>query len=281
MDKEKTRSQLIEMYLASLNVNVTAMGFNRVGQDWREMNYRPDYNKFYLIMDGEGWLQIGDQELCPKPGQMVLMPEGITQSYSTTVAQDYTKYWCHFTAKVGSLNLFDLIQIPWLLDLGDDLDKPVSFFQDMLQEQRSKHLSASLNMKSSLLRLIGCYLDRASQVKLQNPHSETSTILQATLSYIDDHYHRNITVLELAELSHLHPNSLIRLFKKHLGTSPIQYVNRKRVQQIKWLLATTDLSLAEIGEQSGIPDVSYLSKAFKSATGFSPTAYKMMLQTAE
>ena len=99
--------------------------------------------------------------------------------------------------------------------------------------------------------------------------------LQAVIEHIHLNYYRNLTIDELAERAHLHPNYFIRVFKRHFGTSPIQYVNRKRIEEAKWILASTNLMLAEIGAKVGIPDVSYLSKLFKSSTGLSPTAYRL------
>jgi AraC-like DNA-binding protein len=273
---EDTRRRLAGLYLSNLQVNVTVVGYNPVSSDWRELDYRPDYNKFYLICEGEGWLKIGEQELNPKPGQLALMPEGVRQSYSVVSDRQYTKYWCHFTAKIGSLNLFDLIQLPWLIDTEDE-EEPTHLFRDMLDHSRSARLSSTLQMKASLLRLISYYLDKSDNGSIRIARSEAGDQLRSVLAFIDDHYKEAITIQELAGRIHVHPNYFIRLFKKHLGVSPIQYVNRKRIEEAKWLLASSDLPLYEIGIRVGIPDVSYLSKLFKAATGFSPSAYKTML----
>ncbi|SFB22823.1 AraC-type DNA-binding protein [Cohnella sp. OV330] len=276
MNNGLARKRLLQMYLSNLQVNVTALGFNPVWSDWRDIDYTPDYNKFYFISDGEGWLKIGDQELYPKPGQLALMPEGIRQSYSAINDKPYTKYWCHFTAKIGTMNLFDLIRLPWMIDVPVNDDLPAYLFKEMLRLERTDSLSSSLNLNACLLRLVGYFLDRSVQIDIQLAHAETSDILRAALAYIDDHFQRNITIQELADLTHMHPNYFIRLSKKHFGTTPIQYVNRKRIDKVKWLLASTDLTLSAIGEQAGIPDSSYLSKLFKSTTGLSPTHYKML-----
>src|SRR5690242_5784985 len=97
-DNEK---HLIKSYLSNVQVNVTLAGYSNVGPEWRDIDYTPDYNKFYFICEGEGCLKIGDKEYLPKPGQMFLMPQGIQQSYFTINENSFTKYWCHFTAKIG------------------------------------------------------------------------------------------------------------------------------------------------------------------------------------
>ncbi|WP_369698838.1 AraC family ligand binding domain-containing protein [Paenibacillus pedocola] len=109
--------------------------------DWRELDYIPDYNKFYFIQDGEGWLKIGDSEFSPTPGQWFLMPQGVQQSYSYTTETRFTKYWSHFSAKVGQNNLFDLLQTPYYInDTGST--EPARLFNDLLIADSAKLLSS-------------------------------------------------------------------------------------------------------------------------------------------
>jgi len=272
MDAE--RKQLIRLYLDNLQVRVTELGHNQVWSDWRELDYTPDYNKFYLICDGEGWLKIGDTEYAPKPGQWFLMPQGVKQSYSYTAGLRYTKYWCHFTAKVGENNLFNLLNTPVFLDTGDD-GEPQRLFRELLASQADSSLTAPLLLKAAMMKLIAYYVEHAATGVTGVEPAAAAMPLQAVIKHIHLHYNRNLTIDELAERAHLHPNYFIRVFRRHFGTSPIQYVNGKRIEEAKWLLTSTDLLLAEIGAQVGIPDVSYLSKLFKSLTGLSPTAYRL------
>jgi AraC family transcriptional regulator of arabinose operon len=271
---DNTQQRLIQLYPDNLQVRVTEMGHKQVWSDWRDLEYTPDYNKFYLICDGEGWLKIGDKEYTPKPWQWFLMPQGVEQSYSYTDGPRFTKYWCHFTAKVGENNLFDLLKIPvFLKSVGDG--EPQRLFQDLLSCESGTSLTAPLLVKAAMMKLIAYYVEHAAAGVAGVEPAAVSKPLQAVIEYIHLNYHQNITIDELAECAHLHPNYFIRVFKRHFGTSPIQYVNRKRIEEAKRLLASTNLLLAEIAAIVGIPDVFYLSKLFKSSTGLSPTVYRL------
>ena len=271
---DHARRQLIRLYLDNLQVRVTETGYKQVLTDWRDLDYTPDYNKFYLICDGEGWLKIGDAEYAPKPGQWFLMPQGVKQSYSITSGPRFTKYWCHFTAKIGENNLFDLLKMPAFIESGSG-GEPVRLFQELLACEADASLTAPLLIKAAMMKLIAYYIEHAAAGA---EPAAASRPLQAVIEHIHLHYDRNLTIDELAERAYLHPNYFIRVFKRHFGLSPIQYVNRKRIEEAKWLLASTNLKLAEIGDSVGIPDVSYLSKLFKSSTGLSPTAYRLAHQ---
>ncbi|HEY0827171.1 MAG TPA: AraC family transcriptional regulator [Bacilli bacterium] len=93
------------------------------------------------------------------------------------------------------------------------------------------------------------------------------------LKYIETRLHENITVDELAKLVHFHPNYFIHFFHKMTGSSPVQYINKQKVERAKQLLSATDLSVTEISERVGF-QLYYSSKIFKKAIGSSPTAYR-------
>ncbi|WP_186320137.1 AraC family transcriptional regulator [Paenibacillus sp. Y412MC10] len=260
--------------MENLDVRVTSMGYNQVWTDWRELDYTPDFNKFYLICDGEGWLKIGDSEFRPKPGQWFLMPHGVKQSYSYTSGPRYTKYWCHFTARIGDRNLFDLIQTPLYVDTKND-SEAIRLFRELLDSDAAASISGPLLVKSAMLRLVSYYIEHAVSSEASLHRSTEPEPLEEVISYIQSSYRHNLTITDLAEKAHLHPNYFIRVFKRQFGISPIQYIKKRRLEEAKLLLVTTNLPLSEIGDRIGISDISYLSRIFKESTGFSPTAYRM------
>lgn len=265
---------LARLYMENLDVRVTSMGYNQVWTDWRELDYTPDFNKFYLICDGEGWLKIGDSEFRPKPGQWFLMPHGVKQSYSYTSGPRYTKYWCHFTARIGDRNLFDLIQTPLYVDTKND-SEAIRLFRELLDSDAAASISGPLLVKSAMLRLVAYYIEHAVSSEDSLHRSTEPEPLEQVISYIQSSYRHNLTITDLAEKAHLHPNYFIRVFKRQFGISPIQYIKKRRLEEAKLLLVTTNLPLSEIGDRIGISDISYLSRIFKESTGFSPTAYRM------
>lgn len=258
--------------LSNLQLNMSVAAYTTVPQSWRELNFTPDFNRFYYIMDGEGCIEIEGEEFYPLPGQLVLLPSGIVQSYSTISEFTYTKYWCHFTATVGDVNLFHMLKLSRVIDVDDSL-KLSQLMQDLVKYHTSQEITALLRVKSILLELI-CYFIEHSQSKLVHFCGSVSLEkVNALLEYIEQHIHQNITVNELAKLVHFHPNYFIHFFHKMTGYSPVQYINKQKMERAKHMLSTTDLSVTEISERVGF-QLYYFSKIFKKATGFSPTAYR-------
>ncbi|MOA01751.1 HTH-type transcriptional activator Btr [compost metagenome] len=92
--------------------------------------------------------------------------------------------------------------------------------------------------------------------------------------YVDTRLHTSISIDQMAEAVHLHPNYFIAYFKKHFGIPPLKYVNRKRCDRAKQLLTSTSLSIKEIADQTGFKETNHFAKFFRKETSLSPTEYR-------
>ncbi len=271
MQQEKIR--LLKSYISNLQVNVTMAYYTKCQRTWSEMEYIPEYNKFYFICEGEGWLKIGDREYFPKPGQLFLMPQGVIQSFSAVSDNTFGKYWCHFTARVGDKNLFDIIKLPYFIDVRNAAEI-TALFKEMAGCFQSDSLTSALRLKAALLQVIAFYIENTVIEDIHLLSSASVEKLTLVLAYIDGHISEDITVEQLAELLHFHPNYFIRFFKARMGSSPMHYINRIKLEKARELLEVTDMNISEVAEASGFRDLFYFSRMFKNYTGFSPSEYK-------
>ena len=269
-------SLMAEDLISSLRLSITIGAYTHCPDNWKDFDYTPDYDKFYLIEDGEGWLRIDGREYWPKPGQLCFMPAGVVQSYSTISGNTFTKYWCHFTAKVGDINLFDMVDVPCFVDAGNDMERLTTLFRKLLGAMDGSGLSASLTSRSALLELIAYYLDKAGAGSLRFKHISSLHKLNTALTYIDSHIDRDVSAVELARQLHYHPNYFTRMFRKYTGMAPTQYINKTKLEKAKILLNTTDMRVTEVASATGFADIYYFSKCFKKYSGFSPSDYRAM-----
>lgn len=69
---------------------------------------------------------------------------------------------------------------------------------------------------------------------------------------------------------------LIRIFRRTFDTTPLAYVNRRRMEKAQLQLLATDMSVKEIAYSLGFADSSYFSRLFRKHTGCTPAAYRPM-----
>jgi AraC family transcriptional regulator of arabinose operon len=134
-----------------------------------------------------------------------------------------------------------------------------------------------LRVKSILLEIIAYFIENAGIEKIRLPASSSFEKLDLILKYIENHLAENITIEDLAKIAHFHPNYFIHFFKSLLGLSPIQYINKIKMEKAKMLLMTTDMSITEIAESVGT-QLYYFSRSFKNYTGFAPSAFRSLFE---
>lgn len=83
-----------------------------------------------------------------------------------------------------------------------------------------------------------------------------------------------LSVAALAEHCGVSERSLLRHFRAHHGVTPLEYIQRLRVERAKAMLESTHLSLEEIVERCGYSDVSSFRKLFKRAASLTPGEYR-------
>ena len=72
---------------------------------------------------------------------------------------------------------------------------------------------------------------------------------------------------KISEFLYISETFLRRKFKKHIGKSPKQYLDDRRIEEAKKLLESGYFSQKEIAGKCGFSDVKYFRTAFKTATG--------------
>lgn len=266
---------MIENYLANIKVDVIMASYTCCWREWKELDYIPSYNKFYFICGGEGWLKIGNEEYYPVPGQLCLMPAGVLQSYSAISDQPFVKYWCHFTAKVGDRNLFDLIQTPLIIDV-QDLRSMQRLFTELTEHHKVYTLSSMLKVQSAILGIIAAFIGQfGAGIRIIQNRKEDK--LAEILKFIQENMAADLSIEKLSAVAHFHPNHFIRFFRKNTGMTPMHYLRKVRLEKARNLILDMEMSMAEIAEAVGYRESSHFSRDFKSYTGYSPSDFKKAL----
>lgn len=94
------------------------------------------------------------------------------------------------------------------------------------------------------------------------------------LGYIRRHATANIRIADVLRQITLSRRSLEHRFKKLLGHTPAEEIQRVRMNRIKELLTETDLSIGEIADRAGFEYGEYMAAAFKRIVGTSPTEFR-------
>jgi AraC-like DNA-binding protein len=79
---------------------------------------------------------------------------------------------------------------------------------------------------------------------------------------------------DLSAMTRLSASQVRRLFRKHLRTSPHQWLLRERLSHAQTLIADSAMKLAEIAEVCGFCDVYHFNREFRRSIGTPPAAWR-------
>jgi len=99
-------------------------------------------------------------------------------------------------------------------------------------------------------------------------------IVAAALRYIWDHLQTDLSVDTIADAVGLSPSQLQRRFRAALGRSVVQEILRKRLDEARHLLRSSNLPIADIGPKLGFHSDSYLYRSFRKHFGMTPVQYR-------
>ena len=104
----------------------------------------------------------------------------------------------------------------------------------------------------------------------------TTDWFDQVMVFIGEGYCGRLTVSSIAAAVELHPNYLMRAFKRRCGVSLWEYILRLRVSHAERLLATTDATVVNVALAAGFGSVARFYATFERVCGLSPGTYRKL-----
>lgn len=166
--------------------------------------------------------------------------------------------------------------------------------QYFITQAQNLYCSASVNAMADLTvhfvkRLYGeaiaSFVERNFSHEIRRPYENTSyfegsskqhpdeEIVQAQI-WLQDNYHRQINLSGVAARFEMSVRSFNRRFKNATEQTPLQYLQRVRIEIAKDLLQTSNLNVSEVADKIGYQDVGYFTALFVKLLATSPREYR-------
>jgi transcriptional regulator GlxA family with amidase domain len=98
--------------------------------------------------------------------------------------------------------------------------------------------------------------------------------ISRSIAYMVEHLNQPIQVSTLAAQASVSTSHFFALFKRQMGTAPIDFFIRLRMNHARELLDSTRSSVKEIAATMGYDDPFYFSRVFKSVHQVAPAEYR-------
>lgn len=222
---------------------------------------------------GEGLLNIGGRTHTVGAGQGMLLFPDEPHGYSAHV-EPWEVRWLSFngTQAGDMLRSFEFGESR-VVTLANP-DPLLKRMYELISVAQSTDPLKSLQCSSIVYSLLIDLYRYGSNLEQRSKQAYFDQMAPA-LRYIEYHYHKPITLGELAEMLSVSPQHTCVLFQLTLGMRPFEYITGVRMRKAKeLLLRQPDCDIAEVGRQSGYESASYFIKMFKQREGITPREFR-------
>lgn len=106
-----------------------------------------------------------------------------------------------------------------------------------------------------------------------------TAIVNEVQRFLNDNFHRQLRLRDVAAQLYLSERHINRLFKRHTGRTIMQQLTYIRLAQAKRLLLDPTCTIGEVAHQVGLADVRYFATLFRKHTGQTPTLFRQQRGT--
>ncbi|MBQ9058405.1 MAG: helix-turn-helix transcriptional regulator [Atopobiaceae bacterium] len=110
--------------------------------------------------------------------------------------------------------------------------------------------------------------------------SSDSVIQRKMTSFIYEHFSERISLEDIATAGGVSRSKCSNVFREQLDTTPIEFLNRYRLEAATHMLSSTQDSIARIATACGFTQQSYFNRVFMKEYGMTPKQYRKTLAVA-
>ncbi len=260
----------------STRFSIVEADYADVGRDWHAFVASFEYVRIYYIRSGEAELTLTTGRQVLREGHLYFIPS--FQILSGDCAEQLGHYFIHLIPDVFTDHFFSLLAFEKELPL----DPAVADY--LFRNVMTHHAATSTHAKivaDNSLRLILSYFFRASDREADTGTGvgtghDLSKFIKV-FDYIDKHIGEAISLSDLANLMFMNKVYFSNLFKKTFGVSPQQYIQQRKLDRARQLLADHTLPIASIAADLHFYDPAAFTSFFKKNTGMTPKEFRARL----
>jgi AraC-like DNA-binding protein len=164
---------------------------------------------------------------------------------------------------------------------ADEIIKKLSeISKDCRQATKASHISASLSVVQLLLMMQKSVLSQHFiSSKIPSLSRQSHSPIQPAIEYIRKNFDQKISIEELQKVTNVSAQHLIRLFRKDVNMTPVEYINHVKILHAVEFLRSSSLSVEEISYKLSFTSPSYFGRVFKQFIGRTPSEERHRIKT--
>ena len=244
---------------------------SRYEEDWPSIPHTHAFTELFYVSRGSGEFLIENQRFSIARDDLVIINPHILHTETSQSAAPLSYYTVGVDGISFSFRDQKEFQIFNCRKINKDLLIYFHYLFQELDEKKEGYEEICRHTLSILIAQLRRITDSGFQlVPSFHPSKECAQIKR----YLDSNYGEDINLDQLAALSHLNKYYLSHEFTRYYGISPINYLNRRRIEVCKNLLENTDHDISDIAHLAGFSSQSYLAQSFRKSCGMTAMEYR-------
>lgn len=137
----------------------------------------------------------------------------------------------------------------------------------ILDIEQTNNIKALLDYEYQML---DDFINIIHENRIQSYNKATIKVIE----YIHENITEPITLEELAQTVNLSKEYLCSMFKKNVGLGLVEYINYHKIEESKYFLKYTSMTISDIAFLFNFSNPGYFSSVFKRQTGLTPRQYQ-------
>ena len=245
----------------------------RYGGDWHSVPHTHNHMELFFIVGGKGQFLIEDQLHPVDVNNLVIINPNVVHTEVSLNAQPLE----YIVLGVAGIQLATSDTSNGQFSILDHFESAEisGCLRNILREMEQKNTGYE-DVCQAYMEILIIRLMRSIALAVPSESQVISVNRQcaAVRRYIDLHFKEALTLEQLAAEGHMNKFYLSHAFKREFGVSPINYMISKRIEESKYLLAETDLSMTQIAQLLGFSSLSYFSQVFRRTQSVTPMEYR-------
>nr|WP_238356594.1 AraC family transcriptional regulator [Kribbella italica] len=239
-----------------------------------------------LITSGIGTRYVGTDVQPYRPGDLVLLGPDLPHTFASEPDQDgpAEAVVAQFREDFLGPGFFGLPQFHELAVLLASSSRGVLFsgapeaVLEILRELPALDSPAAQTIRAlEALRLLACSgegVEISGPGYTAAPDTALRDRIDKVCGYLRQEHTRRLDLAEIAAVVHMAPTSFSRFFRRAMGLTLTEYLNRLRVETACRLLTSTELPITEVASRSGYANLSNFNRRFHELKRMTPRAYR-------
>ena len=245
----------------------------KYGGDWHSVPHTHNHMELFFIIGGKGQFLIEDRLHPVDVNNLVIINPNVVHTEVSLNAQPLE----YIVLGVEGIQLATSDTSNGQFSILDHFEvvEISSCLRNILREMEQKNTGYE-DICQAYMEILIIRLMRSTALAVPSKSQTVSANRQcaAVRRYIDLHFKEALTLEQLASEGHMNKFYLSHAFKREYGVSPINYMISRRIEESKYLLAETDLSMTQISQLLGFSSLSYFSQVFRRTQSVTPMEYR-------